>query len=176
MSDDCCRLINESLSLKVPIGWLHIQGDKEYVQSISFETLKKKSKTSNSSAVAQAGDELKKYFEGNLLDFDFPFMLAGTEFQNKVWAQLLKIPYGATTSYSAIAEKLKKSGSQRAVGMANNRNRLPIVIPCHRVISKAGHLHGYAGGLKIKKWLLDHEAAISKAILSENISERKRYG
>jgi len=168
--------MSESLSINTPVGWLKIEGDKEFVQSIFFATQKQKSKAATSSALVQGADALKDYFAGKRLDFDFPFLLSGTDFQNCVWAELLKIPYGATTSYGAIAETLKKSGAQRAVGMANNKNRLPIVIPCHRVIAKSGALHGYAGGLKRKQWLLDHEENIAREALRGSLLERKRYG
>ena len=101
--------------------------------------------------------QLDEYFAGIRKQFEFPMATDGTEFQNRVWEQLAKIPYGETTSYDEIARRLKKPKAQRAVGTANGDNRLAIVIPCHRVIRSNGELSGYGGGVWRKKWLLDLE-------------------
>lgn len=105
-------------------------------------------------------EELKKYLEGKAYHFDFPLDIQGTQFQLKVWNELKKIPSGQTRSYKDIALKVGGSNYSRAVGMANNKNPLPIVIPCHRVVGSNGDLVGYALGLKLKQNLLKIEGAI----------------
>ena len=101
---------------------------------------------------------LKEYFKGTLATFDFPLdMSCGTPFQKKVWDKLLEIPYGVCRSYKWVAEEIGCPRAARAVGMANNRNPLPPVVPCHRVIGSDGKLTGYASGLHIKKQLLEME-------------------
>lgn len=101
--------------------------------------------------------QLSMYFEGKLKHFDLPLRPAGTDFQKKVWRMLLTIPYGETKSYKDIAELAGSPGSARAVGLANNRNPIVIVIPCHRVIGANGSMTGYGGGVENKAWLLEHE-------------------
>ncbi|MDH4127914.1 MAG: methylated-DNA--[protein]-cysteine S-methyltransferase [Spirochaetota bacterium] len=101
--------------------------------------------------------ELNLYFDGKLKKFSISLDLQGTNFQKIVWNTLLNIPYGETTSYSCIANQIRNSKACRAVGQANNKNPIPIIIPCHRVIGKNGNLVGYADGIQIKKWLLNHE-------------------
>lgn len=101
--------------------------------------------------------ELTSYFAGTLRNFTVPLDTPGTPFERSVWAKLVEIPYAATTSYGALATSLGKPGAPRAVGRANGKNRLAIVVPCHRVIDSTGALHGYGGGLHRKRWLLDHE-------------------
>jgi methylated-DNA-[protein]-cysteine S-methyltransferase len=103
---------------------------------------------------------LEAYFEGDLKAIgDVPTMASGTEFQREVWAALRLIPVGLTTSYGALAAKLRRPAAVRAVGLANGANPIPIVIPCHRVIGANGSLTGYGGGLDRKRWLLAHESA-----------------
>jgi AraC family transcriptional regulator of adaptative response/methylated-DNA-[protein]-cysteine methyltransferase len=102
-------------------------------------------------------NQLSDYFEGNRKEFDIPLIMTGTDFQRSVWERLLKIPYGETRSYQELANELGNAKSVRAVGTANGFNKMSIVIPCHRVIGSNGHLVGYGGGLKRKRWLLDHE-------------------
>lgn len=101
--------------------------------------------------------ELNEYFEGNRTSFDIPLNPNGTDFQKKVWNTLLTIPYGTTTSYKNIAEKLKKNKSYRAIGNSNKKNPIPIIIPCHRVINSNGNIGGYFAGIEIKKILLKIE-------------------
>jgi len=105
----------------------------------------------------QAARELEEYFTGTRREFTVPLVLRGTEFQERVWRELLRIPYGETISYEELATRIGKPTAQRAVGMANGRNRLPIIVPCHRVIQKNGQLRGYGGGLWRKQFLLDLE-------------------
>ncbi len=104
-----------------------------------------------------AKDQLNEYFAGKRSSFELPLKLEGTEFQRKVWGELLQIPYGVTISYGDLARKLGKPGGMRAVGAANGQNPIPIIVPCHRVIAADGSLGGYTGGLDIKYKLLELE-------------------
>lgn len=102
--------------------------------------------------------QLLEYFEGKRKRFDFPFAFHGTDFQEKVWEALLSIPYGETRTYRDIAVQIGNPKACRAVGMANHKNRLSIVVPCHRVIGSSGKLVGYASGLSMKEFLLNLES------------------
>lgn len=104
--------------------------------------------------------QLSEYFERRRSRFDIPLAPRGTPFQQRVWAALQQIPLGATTSYGALAERLGDARATRAVGLANGRNPIAILIPCHRVIGANGDLTGYAGGIDRKEWLLRHEGAL----------------
>ena len=101
--------------------------------------------------------QLQAYFAGTLRRFTLLLAPHGTAFQQRVWQALQAIPYGRTTSYGAVARQLDHPTAARAVGAANGQNPLPIIIPCHRVIGSTGALHGYAGGMDVKHWLLTHE-------------------
>jgi methylated-DNA-[protein]-cysteine S-methyltransferase len=113
---------------------------------------------------ADAVEQLRAYFAGELTAFDLPLAMHGTEFQRRVWAGLLEIPYGETMSYGELAAHVGSPGASRAVGLANGRNPVAIVVPCHRVIGADGSLTGYGGGLERKTWLLEHEAAQARLI------------
>jgi AraC family transcriptional regulator of adaptative response/methylated-DNA-[protein]-cysteine methyltransferase len=102
-------------------------------------------------------NQLSEYFTGDRKVFSLPLVTPGTDFQREVWKELLQIPYGSTRSYQEQANALSRSDSVRAVANANGMNRISIIIPCHRVIGSNGRLTGYGGGLKRKRWLLDHE-------------------
>jgi methylated-DNA-[protein]-cysteine S-methyltransferase len=102
-------------------------------------------------------EQLDGYFAGSRSTFDVPLALEGTEFQRRVWSGLLEIPYGETMSYGELAARVGSPGASRAVGLANGRNPVAIIVPCHRVIGANGTLTGYGGGLDRKVWLLDHE-------------------
>ncbi|RAR62778.1 methylated-DNA-[protein]-cysteine S-methyltransferase [Onishia taeanensis] len=106
----------------------------------------------------QARKQLAEYFAGSRRTFELPLAPKGTDFQRRVWQALARIPYGETRCYAEIAEQLGCKGGQRAVGAANGRNPLAIVVPCHRVIGSNGRLTGYAGGIGRKQWLLAHES------------------
>jgi methylated-DNA-[protein]-cysteine S-methyltransferase len=103
--------------------------------------------------------QLSQYFAGERLDFDVPLAIAGTPFQRRVWRALREIPYGETTSYGEIARRLGRPSASRAVGLANGRNPIAVIIPCHRVIGSDGSLTGYGGGLERKRLLLELEGA-----------------
>jgi methylated-DNA-[protein]-cysteine S-methyltransferase len=104
--------------------------------------------------------QLHAYFAGELTAFTIPLDLRGTPFQQSVWQALVDIPYGATTSYGKLAAELGRPGASRAVGLANGRNPVSIIVPCHRVVGASGTLTGYGWGLDMKRQLLDHEQAV----------------
>jgi len=107
----------------------------------------------------QARDQLEEYFAGQREDFDLPISAPGTAFQNAVWQALRRIRYGSTMTYREVAEEIGNPRAVRAVGSANSRNPISIIVPCHRVVGSDGSLIGYAGGFMAKRWLLDHELA-----------------
>jgi methylated-DNA-[protein]-cysteine S-methyltransferase len=107
-----------------------------------------------------AANQIAEYFSGRRVSFDLPLDFRGTLFQVRVWQELTRIPFGATRSYGQIAETIGQPTACRAVGNANGKNRLPLVIPCHRVLAADGKLGGFTGGIGLKKRLLDHEAAV----------------
>lgn len=111
----------------------------------------------------QAFFELREYLDGKRRQFDFPYQVHGTEFQQKVWRELCRIPYGETRTYQEIAKAIGNPRACRAVGMANHKNPMGIVIPCHRVIGADGRLTGYAGGLDVKRKLLELEKAYAES-------------
>jgi methylated-DNA-[protein]-cysteine S-methyltransferase len=108
-------------------------------------------------AFADVAQQLAEYFGGARREFDLPLSPSGTVFQKQVWAALLEIPYGQTTSYGALAADIGSPSASRAVGLANGQNPISIVVPCHRVVGANGALTGYGGGLPAKRWLLTHE-------------------
>lgn len=111
--------------------------------------------------LAKAARQLEEYFAGKRTQFDLPLNPSGTDFQQRVWMELRKIPYGKTCSYKEIAKRIKNEKAVRAVGTANGKNPFSIIVPCHRVISANGTLGGYAGGLSIKEKLLHHETSLT---------------
>ncbi len=111
-------------------------------------------------AFREARKQLESYFAGELLTFELTLRPAGTAFQRLAWDELLRIPFGTSISYAEQARRIGRSGAARAVGAANGRNPIAIVIPCHRVIGANGSLTGYGGGLALKEWLLRHEASV----------------
>ena len=112
----------------------------------------------------QVAQELQEYFAGRRTEFTFPIEAEGTDFNRKVWKQVARIPYGKTKTYGEIARTIKNPGASRAVGTANGRNPIPIVIPCHRVVAAGGKLGGFGGGLPLKRKLLDLECSNSPAV------------
>lgn len=111
--------------------------------------------------VAEAIDQLDEYFAGTRRTFDLRLDLRGTEFQVSAWRALARVPYGRTASYADQARRIGNPRAVRAVGSANGRNPVAVVLPCHRIISSDGSLGGYTGGLKVKKWLLEHEQLVA---------------
>lgn len=143
-----------------PVGWLRLVEDQAGICAVQF--------ADGEDGPAEAGEkgrfldrakgQLLEYFAGERRSFDLPLSTHGTPFQEKVWRALRDIPWGETRSYRQVAEMIGSPKAARAVGMANNRNPLPILIPCHRVVGKDGTLVGYAGGLERKRTLLSLEA------------------
>lgn len=138
------------------IGKIYISADDNSVVGISFE--KPKYEKKETCLIKKTCGQLKEYFDGKRKSFDLPIRLDGSEFQKKVWTELLKIPYGKTVTYKDIAKAIGNEKASRAIGLANNKNKIMFIIPCHRVIGQNGNLTGYAGGLGIKKQLLQLEA------------------
>jgi methylated-DNA-[protein]-cysteine S-methyltransferase len=143
--------------IDTPIGSLFIYADEKYITEITFAEKDISALTSNA-IVDNAIDQLSKYFIGDLQQFDLPLAQKGTDFQQGVWQNLVYIPYGETISYAKFSAN--RPLAIRAIATANGKNKLAIVIPCHRVIGSNGKLVGYAGGLWRKKWLLQHEAEV----------------
>ncbi len=143
--------------VKTPIGLAEIQGDENGVSNIHLknEEIRRVSKVPQE--LEEAVSQIQEYFEGNRTQFTFLLNPSGTKFQKKVWQELLKIPFGKTSSYMELSKRLGDVKAIRAVASANGKNPLWIVIPCHRVIGNNNTLTGYAGGLEKKKWLLQHE-------------------
>lgn len=139
-----------------PIGVVEISGTEDGVTSIIFAEAEETSDRIPE-VLKNAYNQLDEYFTGKRRVFDLKLSLEGTGFQKKVWMELMNIPYGETLTYRDIANKLNNSNAVRAVGNANGKNPISIVVPCHRVIGSNGKLTGYAGGLERKAWLLKHE-------------------
>jgi methylated-DNA-[protein]-cysteine S-methyltransferase len=143
-----------------PIGEIGIAEDNGAISRVVFRDSKKNFSSSvvaETPLIKKAAAQLAEYFAGKRVKFDLPLAPAGTEFQRSVWQALLTIPFGKTRSYGEIAVQIGNPKACRAVGMANNRNPIAIIIPCHRVIGRDGSLVGYGGGLDIKRYLLDLE-------------------
>lgn len=139
-----------------PLGPIVVRSDGQSITAIEFGAA-----TLNASAkcevLTQAVTQLESYFSGHLKQFDLPLRPQGTKFQRQVWQALQAVPHGHTASYAAIAQAIDNPKGVRAVGMANSKNPIAIVVPCHRIIGANGSLTGYAGGLEKKAWLLQHE-------------------
>ena len=143
------------------MGWLKIVATHTHLTEITYSDESAPARTCdwNHPLIAEATSQLSEYFAGKRTTFDLPLDPSrGTAFQKKVWKALTTIPYAGTASYGEIATKIRSPQASRAVGQANNRNPFSIVVPCHRVIGANGQLTGYGGGIKRKRWLLEHEA------------------
>ncbi|MEF2781671.1 MAG: methylated-DNA--[protein]-cysteine S-methyltransferase [Clostridium sp.] len=146
--------------LNSPIGFIKITANNEAINEVIFV---ENEKEDNPNALTQeVTNQLMEYFEGKRKVFNLPLSPIGTSFQQAVWEALCSIPYGETRSYGEIAKMIGNPKASRAVGMANNRNPISIIIPCHRVIGASGKLVGYGGGINKKIYLLDLEKAIYK--------------
>ncbi len=156
-----------------PLGILTVMFTKRGIHRISFNNNAKNNNISKDIYIRECDysiykyifGELNKYFTGKLEKFEVPVVLEGTDFQKSVWYELMKIPYGQSSTYGEIARAIGSPNAARAVGNANNKNKLPIIIPCHRVIGASGNLTGYAGGLDRKKWLIYHEEKYRKGVV-----------
>ena len=139
------------------IGTIKIEEQNQKIIRLTVLDVKPKDMGKPSMVIKKAYKQVCEYIEGKRQNFDLPLDPIGTEFQKSVWDQLIYIPYGETRSYKDIAIAIDKPKAYRAVGNANNKNPIPIIIPCHRVIGSGGKLVGYAYGLELKKELLDIE-------------------
>jgi methylated-DNA-[protein]-cysteine S-methyltransferase len=158
-----------------PIGDLLVAGTESAVTEVCFadgdadSDARPQPRSRGSSAqpasapVLEAAAQLAAYFDGSLVRFDLPLTFSGPHFHARVWDAVRQVPYGETRTYGEIAATLGRPGAARAVGAANGRNPLPIIVPCHRLIGADGGLTGYGGGLARKRWLLDHESRVASA-------------
>ncbi len=146
---------------KSPLGILKISADEKGITEIDFVEKEDTSiQTSSSKIIQDCIKQLDEYFQGKRKSFELKLKPEGTEFQKKVWKELLKIPYGKTLSYGEVSRRIKNQKAVRAVGQAIGRNPISIIVPCHRVIGSDGDLTGYASGLWRKKWLLKLEGIL----------------
>jgi len=157
-----------------PVGELTLTATDEGLTGILFDTNRHaRPRLDEWTRVAERGTaaaalvlsavraQLDEYFAGTRREFDLPLAPQGTDFQRRVWHALVEIPFGRTTTYIAVARRLGDPAAVRAVGAANGRNPIPIVVPCHRVIGADGSLVGFGGGMERKRWLLHHEGALA---------------
>lgn len=148
-----------------PIGTLTLSGSKGHLTGLSMDGQRHlrpapPGQRRDDAWFADIVGQIEAYFNGDLTEFDVPIRLeSGTEFQRAVWTHLQDIPYGTTISYGELARRVGNPNASRAVGLANGRNPIALIVPCHRVIGSNGQLTGYGGGLDRKSWLLEHEAA-----------------
>lgn len=157
-------------SWKTPIGFMTIKASEVGITEIILHQRAKRfaeskaMKSQNAMAqahLALAKAQLTEYFDGQRKSFDIPLDIKGTPFQKKVWKSLARIPYGKTKSYKELAQLIDNPRAVRAVGGANGKNPICIIIPCHRIIAHDGGIGGYSAGLRNKQWLLEHECKIS---------------
>jgi len=139
-----------------PIGIIEIQASEHGITKLVFADSQNNPVT-RCEMIDRCKQQLTEYFDGKRREFNLPLDLQGTDFQKSVWTQLVKIPFGQTTAYREIANAVNNPKAVRAVGAANGRNPVSIIVPCHRIIGSNGTLTGYAGGLARKAWLLKHE-------------------
>jgi methylated-DNA-[protein]-cysteine S-methyltransferase len=157
--------------LESPLGPVRISADEEAINEVHFleeaELNSPLSSNASTNAVLEKCiKELIEFFEGNLTSFTVPVHQEGSEFQQKVWAELLNIPYGKTLSYLDLSKRIGDVKAIRAVGTSNGKNKIAIIVPCHRVIGTNGSLTGYAGGLGRKQWLLEHEMKVAHGVMT----------
>jgi methylated-DNA-[protein]-cysteine S-methyltransferase len=150
--------------ITTPIGPLMLTGDEHTLAGLHLPNRHAPTEglQRDDERFAPEARQLEQYFEGSRTSFEIPLRIEGGEFERRVWGELLSIPYGTTESYGALARRLGAPGAARAVGAANGRNPIAIVVPCHRVIGADGTLTGYGGGLECKRTLLDLEAGIAR--------------
>ncbi len=151
--------------INTPLGFTEICGDENGISKIHVLNEDFEISTKIPKELKEAVVQLDDYFKGKRTDFSFKINPSGTDFQQKVWQELLNIPYGKTCSYLDLSKKIGDVKAIRAVASANGKNPLWIVVPCHRVIGSDGSLTGYAGGLWRKKWLLEHENPVKQESL-----------
>ena len=145
---------------KSSIGLIEITATEDIILQVEFSVKSDNNAEKVPIILEKCVAQLDEYFNGNRKEFSVPFRINGTEFQEKVWKELLQIPFGHTVSYKAIAVLAGHNNAVRAVGNACGKNKIPVIIPCHRVIGRNGQLTGYGGELWRKEWLLEHEKAL----------------
>jgi methylated-DNA-[protein]-cysteine S-methyltransferase len=155
-------------TIDAPLGRLFVQGDGQFVTGLFMPSHKgwlgpDASWKQSDVPFAAVREQLAEYFAGQRQQFDLPLKLAGTPFQQRVWQELVRIPFGTTITYAQLAQRVGRPTASRAVGHANSRNPISILVPCHRVIGADGKLTGYAGGLDKKQWLLAWECRATAA-------------
>ena len=143
--------------LQSPVGVIEIEENDGYISSLRITDKMPQHKPETNALLEKAVAQLNEYFEGKRKNFDLPLKQEGTDFQKKAWKYLSTIPYGKTVSYKTEAKAVSSEKACRAVGSANGRNNIAIIVPCHRVVNEDGKLGGYAYGLEVKKQLLDLE-------------------
>lgn len=158
-------MINHYCYYKSPTGTLTLQANAQGLLGVWFETQKTQAENlgkldKNQPILRRTIEQLEEYFAGEREHFTVPIALSGTEFQQQVWSALVTIPFGKTWCYQELANAIGNPKAVRAVGLANSKNPISIIIPCHRVIGKNGKLTGYAGGVERKQALLEHEGII----------------
>jgi methylated-DNA-[protein]-cysteine S-methyltransferase len=144
-----------STQLSTPIGPLVLEGDDARLTRLGFGV--PVAPQGDAGSVASAAIQLEQYFAGERTEFDLDVELAGTDFERRVWAEVRAIPYGSTVTYAEIARRVGRPSASRAVGRANGHNPIAVIVPCHRVVGSDGSLTGYAGGIEMKRALLDLE-------------------
>lgn len=149
-----------------PIGKVYIESDGALITRLSFDTLHVR-QARPPRVLVDAQKQLEAYFERRLRRFDLPVQRLGTRFQQMVWFMLEDIPYGSATSYQQLANSIGGKAIARTVGNACGSNPIPIIVPCHRVLSSDGSLTGYVGGIWRKKWMLEHEGVLPKELFEE---------
>lgn len=147
----------QSVVIETPIGHVGIESEDDRLTQVTFQARGPLDGIPRGGVLAETARQLDAYFSQRLREFDLPLAPRGTAFQLNVWNALQKIPYGKTWSYADLAKRIGRPDAVRAVGAANGRNPLPIIIPCHRVIGSNGQLVGFGGGLPLKRWLLELE-------------------
>jgi methylated-DNA-[protein]-cysteine S-methyltransferase len=158
-----------SILIESPVGGLVISASERGIRELAFQSSEYPGRDVTSSKrhaviatlLAGARQQLREYFEGTRTEFELPLDLIGTDFQKRVWRRLCQIPFGTTMSYGQLAAALGDPKSARAVGLANGKNPVAIIVPCHRVIGADGSLTGFGGGLDVKRKLLDHERSVT---------------
>ena len=150
--------------LSTPIGELTLTASDTALVGVAFPSWRHRPRRARrdtmSEILGRAKDQLIEYFAGTRQVFDIPLGATGTEFEHRVWDLVQAIPYGSTRTYGDLAKRLGSLKEARAVGSANGKNPIPIIVPCHRVIGANGDLTGFGGGIERKRWLLQHEGAL----------------
>ena len=162
-------------TLSTPVGELRLLASAEALVAVYFDAhlapeLPRAPEDPDHRVLDRAATQLREYFEGSRRVFDVPLAPEGTAFQRQVWAALRDIPFGETRSYGELAASLDRPSASRAVGAANGRNPISVIVPCHRVIGSDGSLTGYAGGVERKRWLLVHEGSLGAELFASSAS------